>query len=149
MEVNHRCELCRLDFKDIAYYKKHLKTKRHMLRSSSDSAIIPAISCICGKLYTFQQSLYVHHKKCTIYINSKTAPKYPPAILKVPENVLLQLQTEKDELREKLISYEKKQEEREKQYEEMRAQITLLMENKATSNKDSHNNTNSHNNIET
>ena len=126
-----------------------------MLRASSDSAIIPAISCICGKLYTFQQSLYVHHKKCTLYINSKTAPQHPP-ILTVQENVLLQLQTEKDEMREKLISYEKKQEEqdrkqeeREKQYEEMRAQITMLLEKDATMNTTTNNNTNSHNNIET
>jgi hypothetical protein len=154
MEVNHRCETCRSEFKDIAYYKKHLKTKRHIWRLSS-SVIIPNISCICGKLYTFQQSLYVHHKKCTKYINSKTAPAYS-SIITVSETVLLQLQTEKYEMREKLISYEKKQEEqekkekeREKQHEEMKAQITMLMERNATSNTNSHNktnNTNSHNN---
>ena len=133
-----RCETCNLEFKNIVCYKKHLGTSRHILRSS-DSDISPTISCICGKLYSFQQSLRVHRKKCNIYQNSKSST--------LTETVLLQLQTEKAEMREKLISYEKKQEEHEKQHEEMKAQIAMLLEKHGTVsaiNTNSHH-TNSHN----
>ena len=78
-----RCETCNLEFKNIVYYNKHLGTSRHILRSS-DSDISPTISCICGKLYSFQQSLRVHRKKCNIYQNSKTAPPSNAAAVDVP-----------------------------------------------------------------
>lgn len=136
MDKTVRCETCKLEFKNIAYYKKHLNTSRHILRSSNDSDIIPVISCICGKLYSFQQSLRVHHKKCTKYISSTT--------LSSEQTVLQRLQCEKDEMREKLITYEKKQEEYEKQHDELKAQIAILLDKHSTVTTNS-NNTNSHN----
>jgi hypothetical protein len=145
------CDTCHLEFKDITYYRKHLTTNRHLIRSSN-SSIIPSISCICGKLYSFPQSFRVHRKKCVKYLSSKVSasassvsvsvsapePKPNVPLITLSEEVLLQFQTEKAEMREKLISYEK-------QHEEMKAQITMLMERSATSNTNSHN-TNSHNN---
>lgn len=69
--THHHCDTCHLDFKDISYYRKHLRTSRHILRSSDSAAVDVPISCICGKLYSFNQSLYVHHKKCKKYQDTK------------------------------------------------------------------------------
>ena len=136
-----RCETCNLGFMDIAYYRKHLRTSRHLLRSSNDSDIVPSIGCTCGKLYSFPQSLRVHQKKCAQHLSSKTVPTVQASDKK---SVVQRLRDEKKELREKLISYEKKQEEYEKQQEEMKAQIAMLLD-KHSSTTNSHNNTNSHN----
>ena len=129
------CNSCNLDFKNNTCYKKHLKTSRHIQRSTNANIII--FSCICGRSYSYHQSLYVHHKKCEQYQYSKTVNTSPPA-----ENVSLlvqQLQTEKNEMRDKLISFEK-------EHEEMKAQIAMLLDKHAgTTN---HNTTNT-NNIET
>ena len=70
MNLTH-CDTCHIDFKNIACYKKHLRTSRHMLRSSDSAAVDVPISCICGKLYSYYQSLYVHHKKCKKYQDTK------------------------------------------------------------------------------
>lgn len=130
------CDTCHLEFKDISYYRKHLRTSRHLIRSS-DSSVIPSISCICGKLYSFPQSFRVHRKKCAKYLNSKPVP---PQIITLSETVLLQLQTEKDEMREKLNIYEK-------EHEEMKSQIAMLLEKNSTPSavNTTNNNTNSHN----
>ena len=116
---HHRCETCNSDFKNEACYKKHLNTSRHILRSS-DSAFIP-ISCICGKVYSYQRSLNAHHKNCVQYVDSKT-------------------ETE-NELRDKLNLYEKKQ-------EELEAKIAMLLERNnasTTTTNTNSNNTNSNN----
>lgn len=137
MNESIRCETCNLEFKDIAYYRKHLRTSRHLLRSSNDSDISPTISCTCGKLYSFPQSLRVHQKKCSIYMSSRTVPT-----INVSDEVQ-RLRAEKDELREKLNTCEKKQEEYEKQHDKMKAQIAMLLEKHSTLN--TNYNTNSHN----
>jgi hypothetical protein len=137
-EERLHCNSCNLDFKNTACYKKHLKTNRHIERSTI--ADIITFSCICGRAYSYHQSLYVHHKKCIQYQQSKITAEIPPPAS--PENVSLlvkQLQAEKDEMREKLNSFEK-------EHEEMKAQIALLLDKHAGSITTNNNNTN---NIET
>ena len=132
-EERLHCNSCNLDFKNNACYKKHLNTSRHIQRSTNFDIIL--LSCICGRSYSYHQSLYVHHKKCKQYQQSKT--NNVPA----PENVSLlvkQLQTEKDEMREKLNYFEK-------EHDEMKAQIAILLDKHAGSIT-TNNNTN---NIET
>jgi hypothetical protein len=133
-EIPH-CNSCNLNFKNNACYKKHLKTSRHIQRSTNPDIII--LSCTCGRTYSYNQSLYVHQKKCEQYKDSKTQN-----IQKTPLKVSLvqQLQTEKNEMREKLISFEK-------EHEEMKAQIALLLDKHAGST--TNNNTTNNNNIET
>ena len=89
-EERLHCNSCNLDFKNNTCYKKHLNTSRHIQRSTNADIIV--FSCICGRSYSYHQSLYVHHKKCKQYQQSKTEN------LPTPENVSLlvkQLQTEK------------------------------------------------------
>ena len=62
------CNSCNLDFKNNTCYKKHLKTSRHIQRSTNANIIV--FSCICGRSYSYHQSLYVHRKKCEIYKNN-------------------------------------------------------------------------------
>ena len=134
-----RCDTCNLEFKDIAYYRKHMSTSRHLLRSSNDSDVIPTLRCTCGKLYSFTQSLRHHQKKCAVHLSSRTVPTTGQ-----PSNqrsVLQRLQDEIKEQRERLITLEKKQEEIEKNQEEfekehkqMRAQIAMLLDKSNTKN---------------
>ena len=130
------CNSCNLDFKNNTCYKKHFKTSRHIQRSTNANIVV--FSCICGRSYSYHQSLYVHHKKCPQYQQSKKANPSPPDT----ENVSLlvkQLQTEKDEMREKLVSFEK-------EHEEMKAQIAMLLDKHAGT---TNNNNTTNNNIET
>ena len=56
------CTVCSLKFKTKANYTKHLKTDRHRQRCSE----VPpkTYSCICGRSYSYHQSLYLHRKTC-------------------------------------------------------------------------------------
>ena len=118
MDEKPRCSTCNIDFKNTACYKKHLTTSRHILRTSNSNII--SFSCICGRSYSYNQSLYVHHKKCKSFNDSKN-----PATPSVVSLQVLQLQSEKDEMKEKLSSYEK-------EHEEMKAQIAMLLDKHAT-----------------
>ena len=144
---NPHCETCHLVFKSDKCYKKHLITSRHKKRVTNSDVI--SISCICGKLYSYNQSLYVHHKKCTKYINSKTVP-YINAVISdtVTLQIVQQLQSEKDEMREKLNIYEKEHEEMKDQLATLRCQF-LEKHSTPSAVNNTNNNTNSHNNIET
>ena len=136
-EIPH-CNSCHLNFKNIACYKKHLKTSRHIQRSTNPDII--SLSCICGRTYSYNQSLYVHQKKCKQYQDSKSL-NIPKPAQKV-SSLVQQLQTEKNEMREKLISFEK-------EHEEMKAQIALLLDKHAGTGITNNHNTTNTNNIET
>ena len=119
-EIPH-CNTCNLTFKNNSCYKKHLTTSRHILRSSNPNMI--TFGCICGRAYSYNQSLYVHHKKCKSFIDSKTV--IPDTILEsIVSLQVQQLQSEKEEMKEKLSTYEK-------EHEEMKAQIAMLLDKHA------------------
>ena len=61
------CTTCNLHFKSKACLTKHFKTNRHIHRSSMD---VQTHSCVCGKSYLYNQSLYVHRKKCTTHLQN-------------------------------------------------------------------------------
>jgi 5-methylcytosine-specific restriction endonuclease McrA len=116
-----------------------MRTSRHLLRSSNDSDVIPTLRCACGKLYSFQQSLRHHQKKCAVHLSSIAVPTTVQASDK--RSVLQRLQDEMKELRERLITlekkqeeYDKKQEEFEKEQKQMRAQIAMLLDKSNTKN---------------
>jgi hypothetical protein len=137
------CATCNLNFKSNACYKKHLKTSRHIQRSTNPDVVV--ITCICGRSYSYNQSLYVHQKKCEQHQHNKALKKkkdspVPPKNAKKKEKK--ELQTENDELREKLSTYEKNQ-------EEMKAQIAFLLDKHAGSTTNNNIDNRTKNNIET
>ena len=124
------CSICNTTFKTKTNYKKHLKTKRHLKRSNE----VSPLKCLCGKIYSFRESLCIHRKTCTIYQTS------------LKSNVTI------NAMQEKLEKYEQEKTEMQSKYEkereEMRAQIALLLERNAgngtttnTTNIDTQNNT--------
>lgn len=111
------CETCNVPLKNKMCYTKHLKSKRHLHRTNICCA---TFDCVCGKNYSYHQSLYVHRKKCLLFLNSKENTKNI-------ENVNLKvqhLQCEKEEMRQKLDIYEK-------EHNEMKAQIAMLLDKHA------------------
>ena len=135
------CNTCNLDFKNDKLYKKHANTRRHILHATNSEII--TFGCVCGKTYSYQQSLYVHRKQCVQYQKLKTEnlTQFESVTLQVE-----QLQKEKKEIREKLISYEKEHENLKvqiaKEREEMKAQIAMLLDKQASSAPATNNNNN-------
>ena len=138
MEETPHCKTCNLYFKNKACYKKHLTTSRHILRSTNSNII--TFECICGRSYSYHQSLYVHHKKCKPYIDSKNG--ISAALSEKMDSLQVQqLQSEKEEMKEKLNIYEK-------EHEEMKAQITMLLDKHATVQPVVHTTNTNHNKID-
>jgi uncharacterized C2H2 Zn-finger protein len=81
------CKTCNLTFKNKDNYTKHLKTQRHQKRLANESTVH---SCVCGKSYSYHQSLYVHRKTCEQYKQAKNNP------------VLNKMQKEMDELKKQI-----------------------------------------------
>ena len=131
------CSICNLDFKNKAYYKKHLSTRRHAERSNTTSEN-KTLSCVCGRSYSYHQSLYVHRKTCEQHQKSKKGTDIKSS----------QQPSANIELIEKLKSYEK-------ELAEVKAQIAIILDKQATcAQTNNHNNNNTidnqtNNNIET
>ena len=104
-----RCNTCKLDFKTNEYYKRHLITNRHVVRTTNPNII--TFSCICGRSYSHNQSLYTHRKTCEQHRNTKPAVTTLP----VPAN------DDNDDLRERIKSNEK-------ELAELRAQVAILLD---------------------
>lgn len=121
------CTICSIKFKSSVNYEKHLKTERHKQRSSDTPP--PKYSCKCGKSYAYHQSLYLHRKSCQLHQQDKQT---------ISDVQLLKAEFEKETtiLKEKL---EAQRIEYEKDREELKIQIALLLEQNATTNSNSHN----------
>ena len=100
MDASLHCNSCNLDFKSKACLTKHMYTRRHIERSSTDSAV-PLFTCLCGRSYSYHQSLYVHHKKCEKYKNSKKSKNKNEIIQTTDSNAALV------SIKEKMDIYEK------------------------------------------
>jgi hypothetical protein len=126
------CNTCNLDFKNDKFYKKHANTSRHILHATNSEII--TFGCVCGKTYSYQQSLYVHRKQCVQYqkLKIESLTQFESVTLQVE-----QLQKEIKEIGEKLISYEKEHENLKvqiaKENEEMKAQIAMVLDKQASS----------------
>ena len=86
------CDICNLDFKTKEYYKKHLKTKRHIERSTDVKTTTH--KCVCGRSYSHSQSLCVHRRKCEQHQQMKATVPVP-----VPSDEMQQMKSELAELR--------------------------------------------------
>ena len=98
MEGTIHCNTCNLDFKSNHCYKKHLNTARHIERSTNANIVI--FTCICGKSYSYSQSLRLHQKTCQLYLTSDKESA-PSNNNKIMSSQVQQLRIENNDLREK------------------------------------------------
>jgi 5-methylcytosine-specific restriction endonuclease McrA len=118
MEETIHCNTCNLDFKNNPTYKKHLNTNRHIERSTNSNIVI--FTCICGKSYSYSQSLRLHQRTCELYQNSDEKPN-PSINMIISSRIVQQLRIENNDLREKQKSFHN-------ELDELRAQIALLQD---------------------
>ena len=109
-KMSFRCESCSRNFKRQKYLDAHLKSKIHLGMQEENKKFI----CPCGKQYFHRQSLYAHRKKCNIEDTDSNSEQYLSNRVKEIQQVLIDQQSK----------YEKER-------EEMRAQIALLLERNA------------------
>ena len=128
-EETLHCNTCDLDFKNNTCHTKHLKTSRHIQRSTNNNIVL--FSCICGRSYSYHQSLYVHHKKCEQYQHSK---KVNP-VVRVDHQAIVESMKEKhnaivEAMQHKIDVYKKER-------KEMKDKIAVLQHTAANKCKDS------------
>jgi hypothetical protein len=124
----YHCTECDLTFKTKKNIQAHYKTKKHLNKNKDNR-----YKCPCGKSYSYRQGLYSHKQKCT-YIGQQRQTSTSSS-----SEVQL-LRTENEELRRRHELFEN---ERKKEIEEMKAQISLLLDKQAgTTTNTNSNNTN-------
>ena len=145
------CSTCNVFLKTKICLQAHAKSKRHIDRTRSPNPGNGRFVCGgCKKHYASRQSLYVHIKTCTVVAVPLTL------VDRITAETIEDLKNTVREDRKKheieRDEYLKKQEEHEKQHEEMKAQIAMLFEkhaNVAAVNTNSNNTTSNNTAIET
>ena len=115
METTFYCDDCKTSYARKYLLSQHLKSIKHKKRTGHSSSLI---TCECGKSYAHKNSLEYHKKKCSF----KTSIPTPPMKISTHQNateILLETMQHKLELFEK-------------EREEMKAQIAMLLEKHAT-----------------
>ena len=115
MENKFYCSDCKCSFVRKYLLTQHMKSKKHLKRIENSNELF---SCQCGKSYTHKNSLEFHKKTCT-YKNSV-------------------VEREMEMMRERIDQFEKER-------EEMKAQISQLLDQQATSRGNTTTTTNSNN----
>ena len=99
LKVVHKyyCEKCDYGCSKKYSWEKHLSTLKHKTIEQKEQFIDPKVAevaflnsqkkfvCICGKEYSYKQSIWVHRKSCNVYIENKNNPTSIPT--KSPEEV--------------------------------------------------------------
>ena len=127
---SHVCLQCNITFKTKKYLKAHFSSKRH-LKKLTNTYSNEFVYCSCGNAYSCRQSLYAHRKSCTAKDKSSSET-----------DTIEELQNTVIEER-KLHQLER--EIHQKERDELRAQISLLLDKNATYNTTT---TTNNNNIE-
>jgi hypothetical protein len=65
--MKHFCERCNYRTEFLKDFKKHMRTKKHLANTNSDTKL-PFV-CECGKQYKHHSSLHNHKKTCKISCN--------------------------------------------------------------------------------
>ena len=64
--MSHYCITCNMSFKSSKCLQQHLKCNRHTERITKPSPV-PRFECsVCGKKYSYRQSLHVHKSSCAV-----------------------------------------------------------------------------------
>ena len=128
------CNDCKTSYARKYLLSQHLKSRKHTTRIENASCLC---SCACGKSYTHKNSLEYHKKTCDFKPSEITIT---PSDKQTATEILLET------MQHKLEVYEKER-------EEMKAQIAMLLDKHASSNRPSvqttNNTTTNTNNIET
>ena len=69
------CEKCNYITSKTSSWKKHIKTKKHILVTNNYTQITNSYKCICGKVYKHRQNLHAHKKKCSIVKKQDDKPE--------------------------------------------------------------------------
>ena len=146
--MNHHCITCNISYKSNKCLQQHMKCKKHTDKLNKQTPIIPGRhECnACGKTYYHRQSLHVHKRSC-VTVAPVPAPPSVTEIIEELKNTVLEErkinQTERELHQSELDKYQKEQAQI---VNELRSQISILLDKHAgTTN---HNTTNT-NNIET
>ena len=99
------CVTCTHIFNTKQQYERHLKSRKHLLRLGEDMKLL--ICPFCEKQFSHGSTLSSHKKKCTVILKQ--------------ESIVKQLQTERDNMKHQLEDFEKER-------NEMRSQIAMLMD---------------------
>lgn len=99
------CVACTHLFKTKQQYERHLKSRKHLLRLGEEMKLL--ICPFCEKQFSHASTLSTHKKKCTVILKQ--------------ESIVNQLKTERDNMKQQLEDFEKER-------NEMRSQIAMLME---------------------
>ena len=110
----YNCEICSKSFERKSSYIRHLESDLHKKRENNSSKVY---KCICGKSYSYSQTLYKHKQICPHVNESKLVEK---------------LECERQDMKQQLERLEKER-------EEMKVQIALLMDKHATNNNTTNN----------
>ena len=132
------CNDCKTSYARKYLLSQHLKSRKHTTRIEHASCLC---SCACGKSYTHKNSLEYHKKTCDFKTSEITTTPFARNDGQTATEILLET------MQQKLEVYEKER-------EEMKAQIAMLLDKHASSNRASvqttnNNNTTNTNNIET
>jgi hypothetical protein len=123
---NFICEKCDFKCSKKGDYNRHLATQKHIILTSDLSEyIIKKYSCICGKDYKHNQSLYTHKKTCQTLVQNESTNKMIE-ILK-QNNVLL---IQNHDLKEVIIEQKEvilEQKEIILEQKEERKEVTILL----------------------
>ena len=130
------CSICNVAFASNKGLQQHMKGKRHVDRVNGTTNILPLSCGNCGKSYSHRQSLHVHRNTCQ--------PTTLNEILEELKNTVL----------EERKQHQLEREEYKKEQQDLRSQISILLDKHTTNGPSStttnHNNNNTNtNNIET
>lgn len=138
MNHEYKCDICSTTFARKAFYEKHLNSRKHKTRVEQGANLY---KCGCGRTYLSQKSLNLHKRSC------KTSPTESVPVNDSPVTATTQVVVD-----ERIQEMEMKLEEFEKERNELKAQIALLLEKNAEINNkasSSTSNTTNNTNIET
>jgi hypothetical protein len=139
METTYYCNDCKTSYARKYLLSQHLKSIKHKKRTENTTTLL---TCECGKSYSHKNSLEYHKKTCKFEPNICTHIPVPVTVTTTPPpsnatEILLETMQQKMEM------YEKER-------EEMKAQIAMLLEKHAgnttnTTNNQIDNSTNNNN----
>ena len=118
--MNHQCTTCNVLLKTERCLQSHRKSKRHLDKINNMTQHQPIFTCFCGKNYTHRQSLHVHRRTCII---EKLQPTMVTDSMRIE-----QLENKLYEERNILVGERKLREQYQKESDELRSQVSILLD---------------------
>ena len=140
--MTYFCDTCKVTCKSKRNYEIHLKSKRHIEFNNERKVY----TCICGKIYTHRQSISLHRKTCSVYINRNLegggATICPPVdTIQTLQERLHEKDQENNEMKEIINKQDEEMKELKDEMDEMRKKVELLFATSSGNNTTNNNNT--------